>query len=396
MTKLRTMRTNKLVLSVQPTQQQLVDYQNSVAQVNMYAYAITQTSLPVLNDPPSDYGQFFTEFSPAKAHCLNWVNSIFPIVLALPTNIIQADNLFSLDETEVGGYLQILINDPNNSQAKQGLAQALGTMRTLVQGQLTTAQGLLGDINTFSTQITADATNLSKIAAQALADAGADQTKINNLNTDIDNLNARINTMQKWLTLSEIGIGLSIFVGLIGAVVCFIPGAQGIGIGIIVIGVAGLAGSIAGTIILTKEIQAAQDEISEQKQITGLKQDIIQLTGVNKQFQWLVTANQSAQNAMTTVVQMWQNLDTDLSAVITDLTDVNNDVTSAQYAQAQTDLQNANTAWQAVVTFAKALANINYNFQDQNGNWHTFGSQPVQPNGATVTPIQSPQKLAAA
>jgi len=48
------------------------------------------------------------------------------------------------------------------------------------------------------------------------------------------------------------------------------------------------------------------------------------------------------------------------------------------------------------VTFAKALANINYNFQDQNGNWHTFGSQPVQPNGATVTPIQSPQKLAAA
>ena len=91
------------IVAATPTKQQLLDYQNSCATVNQYAYAITNQSLPVLNDPPANYGQFATEFAPAKAHCLEWTTGIFPTMLSFPQTIAtQSADLFSLEATMAG------------------------------------------------------------------------------------------------------------------------------------------------------------------------------------------------------------------------------------------------------------------------------------------------------
>ncbi len=387
------MATAALAAIVAPTKQQLVDYQNACAKVNLYAYAITQTSLPVLTSPPKDYSDYVAKFAPAKAHCLAWSSSIFPTMLAFPQTIAGLTNsMFNLEETAIGQALALLKQDPNNQQAKFVLGQALTGLQTIIQAQITTAEGLLAQLNTFSTNVGADAATLASMAAQALAMAGADQTTIDGINTHIDNLNKEISTLNTWLTVSEIGIGLSIFVGLIGAVVCLIPGAQVAGGVIIGIAVLGVAGSIAGTVITNKLISADQDSITSlRQQVTGLKQDIIALQATNKQFVWLQQANKDAQAAMQAVINMWKQLDVELNSTKTDLTDVNADVSAAQYAQAEQDLKKLHDDWQVVVDFANKLKNIDYKFQDQQGNWHSFSdlSTPVKADGSTVTPIKA-------
>ena len=383
------------IVAATPTKQQLLDYQNSCATVNQYAYAITNTSLPVLNDPPANYGQFATEFAPAKAHCLEWTTGIFPQMLALPQTIVnQSASLFSLEATMAGAWLDQLVTDPQNAKAKTGLGQALTTMQKLTQAQLTTAQGLVTSMGTFAGNISADASTLGTIAGQALTAAGADQTSISNLNSDIDSLQSQISTLNTLLTISDIGIGVSIFVGLIGAVCCFIPGAQGIGIGLIVLAVAGEAASITGSVLLNKDIAAKNQAIQvDQQEISDLNQDIIALQGVNKQFAWLEQANVNAQQALKAVKQMWQDLDDELTTAQADLATVGTDATSADYQQAQTDLAQASDAWNDVVDFAQALAGIDYNWQDSSGNWHSYTDQ--QPGADNATVAQLPSKAAA-
>ena len=382
------MATLTLVLPPEPTKQQLVDYANAAALVNNYAFAITQTSLPVLNIPPPNYADFAKEFAPAKAHALTWTGSVFPQMLSLPDIIINAEALINLDETMVGQYLQILQSDPSNQQAKNGLATALKGMLTIIQQQQAAVQSIQSGVSTFSAQVITDASTLSDIAGQALADAGADQDKINQLNQAIDGLNKDIQTQNTLLTISAIGIGVSIFVGLIGAVVAFIPGAQGVGIGIIILGVGGVAASIAGTVIASLAIKADQEAIaSDQKQIAELHQDIILLQGVNKQFLYLVQANAEAQKALAVVAQMWNGLEDVVSEMVSELTATETAVEAQQYADALADFEQAEAAWTEIVDFAKALKGIDYKWQDAKGDWHSFTESQPAPGGATVTQI---------
>jgi len=163
-----------------------------------------------------------------------------------------------------------------------------------------------------------------------------------------------------------------------------------------VVAVAGEAASITGTVLLNKEIDAKNQAIQEdQQQITQLNQDIVALQAVNSQFQWLETANLATQQAIQTVIQMWQDLSDELTTVQNDLATVGTDATSAQYQQAQNDLTSAAAAWQDVVQFAQALAGVDYQWQDSSGNWHSYTSQPAGADQATVAMLPSNQTAAA-
>jgi hypothetical protein len=384
------MSQNNLV-AFQPSAQQLTDYANALIMVNNYAYAITNQNLPVLNSPPADYGTFASEFAPAKQHALNWTDNIFVELVQFPTTITQeAAELFNMEETMIGVYLQNLITNPNDTQSKTALGKSLTTLQTLITNQVQTATSTNQQLQQFVSDILSDAKILTGIAQAATADAGGDQTLIGKINQDIAALNSEISTATTLLTISEIGIGLSIFVAIVGVWCCFIPGAQGLGAGLIIAGVAGTAASIALTVIEHQRIAAMQAQIdSDQKQITGLHQDIILLNGVSASFNSLYNASLKAQAALNTITAMWTNLGSAVQTVQTELTDVQNDNTADQYQQALTDFQAAEKAWADVVTFATALANINYSWQDAAGNWHVYGTQNPGINSGKVTPIPS-------
>ena len=385
------------ILAAVPTSQQLLDYQNSCATVNQYAYAITNTSLPVLNDPPPNYGDFANEFAPAKAHCLQWTTSIFPTMLSFPVTIVsQASSLFTMEDNMADEWLDVLIADPSNQTAKQGLNKALTSMQSIAQDQLSTTENLLNSMNTFAVNIQADASTLNTIAGQALAAAGGDESDIQTLDANITNLKNQINQLNKMLTMAEIGIAVSIYVGLIGAVCCVIPGAEGLGAGLVVVGVAGAATSITETVLLNQQVKDKNAEIQlDQQQIEALNQDIVALQSVNSQFQWLDQANIATQEAIQAVIAMWQALDQELTTVKDDLATMDVDATKEQYQQAQADLATATVAWQEVLDFATALAGVSYNWQDTDGNWHSYTSQPSGDDNATVAMLPSAVPAAA-
>jgi diphthamide synthase (EF-2-diphthine--ammonia ligase) len=155
------------------------------------------------------------------------------------------------------------------------------------------------------------------------------------------------------------------------------------------------AASITGTVLLNQAIDADNEQIQiDHQQISEYNRDIIALQAVNAQFQWLQKANVAAQAAMKTVAQMWQNLSTELTTMQADLTTVGRDVSSAQYQQAQDDLTAAAAAWQDVVDFAKALAGIDYKWQDSSGKWNSYTAQPAGANQATVAMLPSSQPTA--
>lgn len=212
-----------LLVANQPTSQQLADYANAVALINNYAYAITNQGMPVLQFPPSNYATFTAQFAPAKQHALNWTDNIFVSMLQLPQTIDQqASNLFDLEGSMIQTYLGLLVGDPSNASAKAGLANALTSLQNVVQAQVATAEQISVSLTGFSSDIYNDAKILTGIAQAATADSGSDQQRIQQINADIANLNSEIASAQFLLTVSEIGIGLSIFVGIVGAVLCFI------------------------------------------------------------------------------------------------------------------------------------------------------------------------------
>ena len=290
----------------------------------------------------------------------------------------------------IAAYLNALVADPTNAKAKQGLATALAALQKAIGNVVDSTTTIEEQLTEFSSNIYTDAEALTGLAQKATADAVGDQQHIAQINSDIANLRQEISQAQFLLTIAEAGIGLSIFVGIVGAVIAFIPGGQALGIGVVVVAVGGLAGSIAGTVIESQAITAMQNQISnDQQQIAGLNQDIILLNGVSQQFTALYDANQAAQGSLKTIKDMWTQLDATIEAAKAELADVGSETTSADYQQALTDFQAAQSNWAEVVDFADALAGIDYKWQDSSGQWHSFTQQSPAADASTVTQIPS-------
>jgi len=379
---------NTLLLS-QPTTQQLTDYVNAVNLVNSYAWGITNQDMPVLTHPPANYSDFQNSFVPAKTHALTWSQEIFVNMIYFPKNIAQLPNdIFMSNEMAIEYNLNILIEDPANATAKGQLAKGLQNIRQQVTIQLHIVENILNELTQFSGNIQTDAVTLANISAQYLSYVKDDQEEIKKINNDINSLRQNIASAQKLLVASEIGTVTSIFFGLIGGVVCMIPGAQGAGIGIMVTSAAGLGVSIAGDVIETQIIQDSQDLIlADQKQISDINQDIILMNAISGQFNTLYEANLQAQNSLIEIKTVWQNLDSAIANISAELTSVNNEVTAAQYSQALSDMQTANDNWNDVIQYANALAGLQFQWQDANGEWHNYDDQPPMTDNGLVTPI---------
>jgi hypothetical protein len=374
------------LVQAQPTKEKLLEYQNSCALVNQYAYAITNTTLPSLTNPPEHYAEFVTSFTPAKEHCLEWSQGIFPEMLAIPRVIAEETaDLFELESTMVSSFLEALIDDPTNEHAKRGLARSLDTMRKAIQAQVDSTVKLKGRLDKFATALEGDTKVLTDIAEKALKFAGDDEQRIKSLTKQMDELNKEVEALGVALAISQIGTAVSLFVGVIGIAVCFIPGAQAVGAGIIVLAVIGEAASIAGWVLSQKAINDKNASIQQDRKLVDqYKQDIIALQAGAKQFQWLESARLRAASAMDEIVQMWAELDAELADVASDLADVGTEATSEQYVAAQVDMQKASVSWNEVLEFALALSGIDYKWQDSSGTWHSYKDKGPGPDAGNV------------
>jgi hypothetical protein len=367
------MRTASLAIA-QPTPQQLLDYANALTLVNTYAYTITNQQLPVLLHPTSHYVRFAEQLVPAKMHALEWSNGLFVSLLTIPKLIKKGGGtLFDLEKLMIQQYLNILIANPSDNAAKEGLSDALATMTSMIDAQVDAVVKLEADLNAFQRAIKADAEILITIARGALDDVEEDKDKIAKLNEEIENLRKQIKQAQVLLTLSQVGSGISIFTGLIG--VALIVSGFGVkaGVAILVTSVAGEAASIAGWVIETKRIALLEAEIqSDNQQIDERYQDIALLQQVSGQFRELSEANEKAAEALGRIKGMWNLMGNAINAVKQDLATTGQEITRADYRKALTDFGAAERAWRDVVALATSLAGIEYKWQSKDGQWHNY------------------------
>jgi hypothetical protein len=153
-----------------------------------------------------------------------------------------------------------------------------------------------------------------------------------------------------------------------------------------VAGAAGVTAAITSIVISNKAIELDNQSIQVLRgEIADFEQDIAELNGVSVQFERLVRLNEKAKSALTTVNQMWNDLRVVIDDVKSDLTEVDTDVSSAQYDQALKDLQEAEASWQEVVAFAQALQGIEYLWETKDGVWQNIAIDPPEMDGAMVT-----------
>lgn len=335
-----------------PIDQQLADAFNSNNAVMAYVLGLTNTNLPALAPEPSWYADFATQFSNAKTNALEWQNGITPSLTSIPANIVSYASIFSALMVTINQAITLLSTDPNNAGAMATLTSSLQSLVTATQSQSTAAQATQTQIDAFSASLTSDAAVMQQAITDALNTAGADQDQIDQLASDVAALQDKISEYQAIVTASAIGAGVALFAGF---VIAFFSFGVGIAIGII-----GFAAGLTTALVLDHEIDELNQQVqNDQAQMTDLNNQIAALTVLQANLQTLISLSNDASTQVQLLSEAWAQLETEITAVITDLEQAELDVDNLTALQA--DLNAANADWQTLQSFATTMAGIQYN-----------------------------------
>src|SRR5262249_16141494 len=196
-------------------------------------------------------------------------------------NILDSVGSGDLSDEQIATIVQIF------QALEQYLQQLLGTPTDSNLAAPPSAQptlyGTQNDLATFRTNVTSDNNALTQGqqgAAQEVALLQVDETK---MNSDISTLQGEIAIWNQEIVESEIGIGVSIFVAVVG--IALAPATGGSSLVATGIGVAGLGGSIASTVVYSEKVKAAFDEIAaDQAELTTDQQQVNALNGIINTF----------------------------------------------------------------------------------------------------------------
>lgn len=333
--------------------QQLADAFNANNAVMAYVLGIVNTTLPTIPSAPAWYSTFETAFSDVQIHANGW----YPIatgLVSIPNSIVGYGIAFNASMSTINSLIGVLQNDPTNANAISAL-----------QGQI---QGMIGNISTYSSAATNLSQKITAFSANLISDAavlaaavqsstetqGVDQAAIQGFLNDIASLQSEINYWQTVETAAAIAAGVSFFAGAVIAIFSF-----GIGLAF---GIVAAAALITTMVIASQKVQAAKDKVeADNLQMNALTQQAASLAALNVQLNGLITMSQAAGTQVNLVLQVWNELETELTTVVNDLANCAGDASTVNLPQLQTDLNSANADWQTLIATSTAIAAISYN-----------------------------------
>lgn len=342
-------------------QQQLANLTNCNISVMNYSSAIIGTQLPNFGgNAPDWWSGFVTNFSEATQHAQDWQTSILPDLTAVPQSIVNYNELFGSNVTMAEQYLNLLISNPNDSQALASLSSTMSSLVPQIQSYQQDALNLSSQISGFIADLQQDVANLQAGLTAAQQQTAYDAGQVTTLTGDIANLQQQINTYNQLVTASYIGLGISIFVATIGIAVAFVT--FGAGAAVIAVGVAGIGGSVAAAVVLSEKIRSDQAQIgTDQANISLYNQQVALLQALINSLTQLIALAQTAFTDVQTLYQAWQLLETQLGSVVSDLTSADQDLAADDFQAMLTELQTASADWGALQPTAQAFASISYN-----------------------------------
>lgn len=303
------------------TQTHLTSATNAIALVTAYANAIANIVLTANTDPPEAwFAPLDTALTSAQTHVTSWVDTLGPALSAkVPQTIIDYGNLFSAASSDILSVLQASNYNPD-SAGRQEILGDLSAMLGFVSTQIQTITDLQTELKTFQDNLLADHKALALGAAGAQAQLDLDNTTIANIQAQIATITADLNTATQNATMSDIGIGLGIFIALVAVVAIVATGGAALPCLVAGVAVIGIGAGITESVINTPQIAEDQAKLTAlNAELTTDQQQATALQAILNTTQTIVTANTAASAALDNIVTVWEDLLTKTTSVQTAL-----------------------------------------------------------------------------
>jgi Bacillus haemolytic enterotoxin (HBL) len=299
--------------------QNLADTVNSMTAVTGYANAIANIVLLPATTPPADWFPVLSgALVMAQSHCQTWVEVIGPnLSSGIPQTLIDYGNFFAATTQDI---LSIVGSSTDlNAASRQLVLQDIDGLLEFLATESTAVATLHTQLKQFQSDVLADHTALSTGTGAAQKALNLDEATIATINSNIAGIQAAIATASTQATYSEIGIGLSIFVGLCAVTLAVATG----GAGAVLVGcvaVAGFGAAIDRTVAYNETVTSDLAKLQvQQNALTDDQAQATALSSIVNTTQTIVTANEAASAALDTLETIWTTLTGKLTSVQKDL-----------------------------------------------------------------------------
>ncbi|MED4728369.1 HBL/NHE enterotoxin family protein [Aneurinibacillus migulanus] len=356
-----TLQVKTLGLHTDDVKQQLVDYLNACNLVSSYAYGFTNAKLSPLDNPPAWYSSFMEDFGIAKGHAMQWNSSIVPQLLSVPQNLCDMNQIVQAKFRTITQLLTQWQENPQDKTIQTEISDQLDSLYNRVTEEEDICTQLLSSIQEFDHNIQADYLTLKQGLDDSLHQLDSDQAEINRLKKEIDNLTEEIEANRTLLTVAEVGMGISIFVCIVGIGVGIATG--GAYLAIVGVGVSGMIASIGTTITMSMKIQADQNKIAaDSAELDSLSRDVLVLSANAETLKKLCAANQQAQEALLTIKSLWNEFAKNIKNLHKEINIVEADVSASDITGAIAEFVLVQKDWNELDAFSNQLVNINYQY----------------------------------
>jgi hypothetical protein len=334
-------------------QKQLTTTLNANTVITAYCHALQNAVVQPLDGQGSWYDAFNASLKIAQDHAQKWVSQLGPCVFAtIPQSIINYSNTFIPGTNDILQILSNISGVPTPDQQKQ-INDLINALLVTLQDQQKTLTATYTDLQGFMSDVQSDHTALLSGQNSAQNQVMIDQTKLAKIQAKINSIQQQIQSDSQKALISEIGLGVAIFVTI--AAIALTVATGGIAAPVaIAVGVVGIGASIAGTVIFSKEVNQDFDDLyAEQKELSEEQAQVSALNGITASINTLVQANEAATQALSDVLNTFSVLEQKLQSVVTDLK--NAEAPDIPAIIETLDLQAAQTAWGQLVTFAQNM-----------------------------------------
>jgi hypothetical protein len=307
-----------------------------------------------------------TKLETAKLTADSWINDLCTRASAtIPNHILDYGATYDAASDEILDLLDQAKKDNDDPKLKADAVDLITALRDSVSGYRAELDKVKTDLDAYAKKVQADHDALAG-SNDAIANlVSLESSEVTKFGDRIKLLHGEIDAWNKQIMDSQIGLGLSIFVAVVGCVVAAVPGGQAIGVGIIVAGGAGIAtsGAIWGT--LQQKVDSAESEIAQDQATEDALN--IQITALNALH--LIVANvvdkiTAAQLALSDVAVFWTTFESTLDNVIKDLGKPNAKLTAVMD---EMWVNAAKKNWKTLSEFAQNLvdAKIDAEYRDK-------------------------------
>jgi hypothetical protein len=328
-------------------------YQQNAVAVNSYMAGVLTSSLPTLNQYPPHWGQFVTAYELAGTEALQWANGVMALLLAVPADVQGYGPVVALMLQDAQNQVQTLQSNPSDRTALNALLNDLNGLRYALDEVTAYVAGTIQQLNNFNSTLPEMASQLQTIAQKSIADAGADQTQIDDLNSRIAQLQSDMDHESGSIVAYAMSLGLIITIGIVLSVVLWPFGAT-----IWFVLALPIAVNTAGIGLAAETIQQDKQAIAEaQGQMAQLTADVATLTLLSSTYTAMVDKTEDVQSDLAAILQQWQTLSTDVAQAVNWIGEAFTDATrpTSLYPLVANDISNALTEWNAAYAQAGAL-----------------------------------------